>query len=70
MTRTENKEITVKDWFANQSETANKIAEKINTEKVKKTVREIDRVVAVASSLFSALTVTFFLISSSSLSSS
>lgn len=35
----------------NQSETANKIAEKINTEKVKKTVREIDRVVAVASKL-------------------
>ncbi len=33
----------------NQSETANKIAKKINTEKVKKTVREIDRVVAVAS---------------------
>lgn len=39
----------------NQSETANKIAEKINTEKVKKTVREIDRVVAVASKLITKL---------------
>ena len=39
----------------NQSETANKIAEKINTEKVKKTVREIDRVVAVASKLVTKL---------------
>ena len=38
-----------------QSETANKIAEKINTEKVKKTVREIDRVVAVASKLITKL---------------
>lgn len=39
----------------NQSETANKIARKINTEKVKKTVREIDRVVAVASKLITKL---------------
>ena len=39
----------------NQSETANKIDEKINTEKVKKTVREIDRVVAVASKLITKL---------------
>lgn len=39
----------------NQSKTANKIAEKINTEKVKKTVREIDRVVAVASKLITKL---------------
>ena len=39
----------------NQSETANKIAEKINTEKVKKTVREIDRVVSVASKLITKL---------------
>lgn len=39
----------------NQSEMANKIAEKINTEKVKKTVREIDRVVAVASKLITKL---------------
>lgn len=39
----------------NQSETANKIAAKINTEKVKKTVREIDRVVAVASKLITKL---------------
>lgn len=39
----------------NQSETASKIAEKINTEKVKKTVREIDRVVAVASKLITKL---------------
>lgn len=39
----------------NQSETANKIAQKINTEKVKKTVREIDRVVAVASKLITKL---------------
>lgn len=39
----------------NQSETANKIAKKINTEKVKKTVREIDRVVAVASKLITKL---------------
>lgn len=39
----------------NQSETANKIAAKINTEKVKKTVREIDRVVAVASKLVTKL---------------
>lgn len=39
----------------NQSETANKIAEKINTEKVKKTVREIDRVAAVASKLITKL---------------
>ncbi len=39
----------------NQSETASKIAEKINTEKVKKTVREIDRVVSVASKLISKL---------------
>lgn len=39
----------------NQSETANKIAEKINTEKVKETVREIDRVVAVASKLITKL---------------
>lgn len=39
----------------NQSETANKIANKINTEKVKKTVREIDRVVAVASKLITKL---------------
>lgn len=39
----------------NQSETANKIAEKINTEKVKKTVREIDRVVTVASKLITKL---------------
>lgn len=39
----------------NQSETANKIAEKINTEKVKKTVREIDRVVAVTSKLITKL---------------
>lgn len=39
----------------NQSDTANKIAKKINTEKVKKTVREIDRVVAVASKLITKL---------------
>ena len=39
----------------NQSKTANKIAEKINTEKVKKTVREIDRVVSVASKLITKL---------------
>lgn len=39
----------------NQSETANKIAKKINTEKVKKTVREIDRVVAVASKFITKL---------------
>lgn len=39
----------------NQSKAANKIAEKINTEKVKKTVREIDRVVAVASKLITKL---------------
>lgn len=39
----------------NQSETANKIAKKINTDKVKKTVREIDRVVAVASKLITKL---------------
>lgn len=39
----------------NQSETASKIAEKINTEKVKKTVREIDRVVVVASKLITKL---------------
>lgn len=39
----------------NQSETANQIAKKINTEKVKKTVREIDRVVAVASKLITKL---------------
>lgn len=39
----------------NQSETANKIAKKINTEKVKKTVREIDRVVTVASKLITKL---------------
>lgn len=39
----------------NQNKTANKIAEKINTEKVKKTVREIDRVVAVASKLITKL---------------
>lgn len=39
----------------NQSETANKIAKKIDTEKVKKTVREIDRVVAVASKLITKL---------------
>ena len=39
----------------NQSEPANKIAKKINTEKVKKTVREIDRVVAVASKLITKL---------------
>ena len=39
----------------NQSKTANKIAAKINTEKVKKTVREIDRVVAVASKLITKL---------------
>lgn len=39
----------------NQSETASKIAEKINTEKVKKTVREIDRVVSVASKLITKL---------------
>lgn len=39
----------------NQSETANKIAKKINTEKVKETVREIDRVVAVASKLITKL---------------
>lgn len=39
----------------NQSETANKIAEKINTEKMKKTVREIDRVVTVASKLITKL---------------
>ena len=39
----------------NQSETANKIAKKIITEKVKKTVREIDRVVAVASKLITKL---------------
>lgn len=39
----------------NQSETANKIAKKINTEKLKKTVREIDRVVAVASKLITKL---------------
>lgn len=39
----------------NQSETANKMAKKINTEKVKKTVREIDRVVAVASKLITKL---------------
>ena len=39
----------------NQSEAANKIAKKINTEKVKKTVREIDRVVAVASKLITKL---------------
>lgn len=39
----------------NQSGTANKIAKKINTEKVKKTVREIDRVVAVASKLITKL---------------
>lgn len=39
----------------NQSEMANKIAEEINTEKVKKTVREIDRVVAVASKLITKL---------------
>lgn len=39
----------------NQSETANKIAKKINTEKVKKTVREIDRVAAVASKLITKL---------------
>lgn len=39
----------------NQSETANKIAKKINTEKVKKTVREIDRVVAVTSKLITKL---------------
>ena len=39
----------------NQRETANKIAKKINTEKVKKTVREIDRVVAVASKLITKL---------------
>ena len=39
----------------NQNKTANKIAEKINTEKVKKTVREIDRVVSVASKLITKL---------------
>lgn len=39
----------------NQSKTASKIAEKINTEKVKKTVREIDRVVSVASKLITKL---------------
>lgn len=39
----------------NQSETANKIAKKINTEKVKKTAREIDRAVAVASKLITKL---------------
>lgn len=39
----------------NQNETSSKIAEKINTEKVKKTVREIDRVVAVASKLITKL---------------
>lgn len=39
----------------NQHKTASKIAEKINTEKVKKTVREIDRVVAVASKLITKL---------------
>lgn len=39
----------------NQSETASKIAAKINTEKVKKTVREIDRVVSVASKLITKL---------------
>lgn len=39
----------------NQSKTANKIAEKINTEKVKKTVRGIDRVVSVASKLITKL---------------
>ena len=39
----------------NQSETASKIAEKINTEKVKKTVSEIDRVVSVASKLITKL---------------
>lgn len=39
----------------NQNKTASKIAEKINTEKVKKTVREIDRVVAVASKLITKL---------------
>lgn len=39
----------------NQSKTASKIAEKINTEKVKKAVREIDRVVAVASKLITKL---------------
>ncbi len=39
----------------NQNKTASKIAEKINTEKVKKTVREIDRVVSVASKLITKL---------------
>lgn len=39
----------------NQSKTASKIAAKINTEKVKKTVREIDRVVSVASKLITKL---------------
>lgn len=39
----------------NQSKTASKIAEKINTEKVKKTVKEIDRVVSVASKLITKL---------------
>lgn len=39
----------------NQNKTANKIAEKINTEKVNKTVREIDRVVSVASKLITKL---------------
>ena len=39
----------------NQHKTASKIAEKINTEKVKKTVREIDRVVSVASKLITKL---------------
>ncbi len=39
----------------NQNRTANKIAEKINTDKVKKTVREIDRVVTVASKLITKL---------------
>lgn len=39
----------------NQNKTASKIAEKINTEKVKKTVREIDRVVYVASKLITKL---------------
>lgn len=39
----------------NQNETANRITEKLNDDKVKKTVREIDRVVAVASKLISKL---------------
>ena len=46
----------------NQSETANKIAEKINTEKVKKTVREIDRVVAVDIFSFNLHPVNHFLL--------